>query len=1241
MDGFWGETGVVELAASHENDWMRIDFEAPLDNPVVALTPLTANGADAFVPVIRHVDDDGFDLRLAELDGDGIHVPERLAWVAVAEGSHRLEDGRRVEAGAVTAAGPGDRRVTIGLETGPAPSVFVQVQSETAGLSIARVGDITETGAALVLDAPEADRALRAATIGWIAVREAEAAYPVGSRPVTVPDPAEEDVLLAGVQSMRGTDPVALSVDDAGDSLTLALREDRTADPETVHLAERVALATLPMGRLGVAAPAMPGPDASPWSDPATWGGDVPGEGAIVTIGADRAVSIDTDIAVEGIVVEGRLTVADLPGIEIDAGWIEVRAGGSFLAGTEAAPHRNGFHLTLAGDPGEAPAHADAGSAFLLAAAGGTVALHGADAAKASWTRLDATVEAGGRVIRLAEATGWEVGDRIVIASTDFAMEETETATIAAVSPDGRRLTLAAPLAHRHHGEVETHGTDARTWTLDLRAEVGLLSRGIVISGDAESAADGFGGHVMVAPGGSLALSGVELVHMGQVGADRRHAIHWQDVGDATGQGLEGVSIHASHNRAVSIAGTDNLEIEGVIAHDVIGHAFILVDGSETGNRFEGNLGLLTQAAEPDRAVLPSEVAMVSTFWLSNPANDLLGNIAGGADHAGFWFALPPTAPRGLTPWDDPLGRFEGNAAHSNPFANLAFDGHCVDGIGFVESEYRPAEAPVILDFTSTRSGDRGIWIRATAMDFFDVKAADNARATFFSYNQVLYDSLIVGRSGNPGTPSTPEEIAQGRSLPAPYHGSYFRGHSIYDGPSGVVDTHFAGFGPLDAALQTNGAAQKSPEHVVSGLTFADVAPGAMVDFSPESWEGHMWSSGIRDLDGSLTGLAGAVVTPVLRGMDGTVSTFNAPPDAVLRDAWSAWVIPEAQIGLLRADAGAAPGTAERVLWSRPDGARVADTGTFGSYHQTSVMLNAPHAYRLEYPELPAWIDLSLRFAGQGDTVVVTLPGLGPGATVEGAEAVVDRAGLEAAPGNAWMHDGAGIVVRLVAALPEGDPRFIPTVAGAPGAFVAGVRVLPGDAAPVLADPELPAPPARPVAEGLFARAIPLGGRDLTAADAILFEPGTGAQVFVRDRDEGIVPLGRPGPDGRLALHGIDPEALDTADTLILRTEDAVPPGRIVLDPADLTPVPVHLPLVARPGETVGIVGAAITGAQRGTPVTLSGVADVVGGSARIEGGNLFLDVAPGFLGLASALVLMRTEDGRSVSARVSFVVER
>ena len=93
--------------------------------------------------------------------------------------------------------------------------------------------------------------------------------------------------------------------------------------------------------------------------------------------------------------------------------------------------------------------------------------------------------------------------------------------------------------------------------------------------------------------------------------------------------------------RCIVVHGTSNMTIDSNVAFQTAGHCFIVEEGSEVGNTFVRNLGI---AQRPVTTVIPPSVPgkfdlhtdnQPSTFWLSNPFNNLIGNVAAGSLDSG------------------------------------------------------------------------------------------------------------------------------------------------------------------------------------------------------------------------------------------------------------------------------------------------------------------------------------------------------------------------------------------------------------------------------------------------------------------------------------------------------------------------------------------------------------------------------------------------------------------------------
>jgi cell migration-inducing and hyaluronan-binding protein len=589
-------------------------------------------------------------------------------------------------------------------------------------------------------------------------------------------------------------------------------------------------------------------PEVSRWSDPATWPNrKVPAAGEKVIIGKDKNVVLDVSPpALGGLSIDGKLTFADNADLELTTEWIMLH--GELAIGTEARPHTRKATITFTDNVKGEDVMAGMGDRGIMLS-GGTLNLHG-DRTNA-WTKLASTANAGATSIQVLDASGWRVGDEIVLASTDYDPRQAERRTITAIS--GNNITLDKKLDYMHFGKI--------TFDVDQRGEVGLLTRNIKIQASADAEQSFFGGHIMAMPSSKMYVSGVELNRMGQNLTLARYPIHWHLVGDAKGQYIRNAAIHDTYNRCVTVHGTNFLQIENNVTYNTVGHCFFLEDGIEYGNEYVRNLAIQTKChtskpcvptvlaasgesigANPQGArasgqqskdvLLPSDNT-VASFWITNPNNIYRDNVAAGSDMNGFWMSLPEhpngqfegteiskaTWPRRL-----PFRGFKGNVAHSN-YDGFMFDRNInpdntftVTG-GSHTARENPAEAnskaleTIIEDLTTYKNRNGGIWGRGELHVFKNVKFADNAIGYTHAsglgggdpFTSRVIDSLFVGETENIGNPRTAEEKAYGRSLPKPEIPDFpIRGYEFYDLRHDVVNTTFRNY--EDNKLRKTGA---------------------------------------------------------------------------------------------------------------------------------------------------------------------------------------------------------------------------------------------------------------------------------------------------------------------------------------------------------------------------------------------------------------------------------------------------
>lgn len=186
------------------------------------------------------------------------------------------------------------------------------------------------------------------------------------------------------------------------------------------------------------------------WSNPATWGGQVPGPGAHVVIRQARRIILDVSPPPLGsITVIGALAFAEQD-IDLTVGWIMVH--GLLEIGTEQVPFQHHVNITLNGPLDED--RMGMGARFIGAMGGGTLEIHGARRADVDWAVLDGHANPGDTTINLAliepnkTSLGWRPGDLLVIAPSGRDPLQAEGVTVTSVS--GTQVSFTPPLQYPH-----------------------------------------------------------------------------------------------------------------------------------------------------------------------------------------------------------------------------------------------------------------------------------------------------------------------------------------------------------------------------------------------------------------------------------------------------------------------------------------------------------------------------------------------------------------------------------------------------------------------------------------------------------------------------------------------------------------------------------------------------------------------------------------------------------------------
>ena len=445
------------------------------------------------------------------------------------------------------------------------------------------------------------------------------------------------------------------------------------------------------------------------WSSAATWEGqEVPGHGVQVQVRPGHTVTYDVQapesLVIRALFIAGTVSFATDKSTQLNVGLIKIEASDS----TEEDGFDCDMHLEeadplapkaalLVGTPLQ-PVAAKAKALIRLTyvpgmnkescpaivCCGGRMEFHGAPLNR-SWVKLGATATPGAQEVTLAEpVTGWNVGDQIIVTATEADSDKertTEPRTISAL--DGTRITFDEPLTAKHLVDGE------------FRGEVANLSRNVTV----ESAdADGERGHTMYHRNSAGSISYAEFRHLGKKGVLGRYSLHFHLVGSTMrGSSVIGASIWDSHNRWLTIHGTNHLVVRDCVGYKSLGHGFFLEDGTEVYNVLDRNLAVEARATRKlPKQVLPFDQNEGAGFWWANSLNTFTRNVATADDHYGFRFEatqtselkllLPVMQPDGSLKDVDirtlPFVRFDDNEVHSSHGLYGINLGEGVNGVG-------------------------------------------------------------------------------------------------------------------------------------------------------------------------------------------------------------------------------------------------------------------------------------------------------------------------------------------------------------------------------------------------------------------------------------------------------------------------------------------------------------------------------------------------------------------------------
>ncbi|KRA79347.1 hypothetical protein [Altererythrobacter sp. Root672] len=564
--------------------------------------------------------------------------------------------------------------------------------------------------------------------------------------------------------------------------------------------------------------------------------------------------------------------------------------------------------------------------------------------------------------------------------------------------------------------------------------------------------------------------------------------MHWHLIGEGQGQYIKNSAIHDTYSRCVTVHGTNNVQVENNVTFNTVGHCFFLEDAVETGNQFVHNLGIMTKchptlpciptnlgpaglgggpgssaAGQASKDVLIPSDNTASTFWITNPDNIYRDNVAAGSDQTGFWFALPehPTGQfegkevsANTWPRRTPVREFSGNTAHSN-FDGFMFDrGPKPDGTFSVggsnyhfafanpaDTNSQPAES-VFDNFTGYKNRHGAVWGRGELHLFKNLRVADNAVGFTHAasavgraaYTSRVVDSVFVGESDNIGNPTTPQEIAYGRSMPNELTDFPIRGYEYYDLRHDVENVTFVNFvpnetrdaGALSYLMYTSFG--MSTENAVEGAKFVNAKrvsfPPVVRKWASDFGRQNAWRGAtIHDRDGSVGGVPNSYIV-----LDNGIASDEAACE--IKPEWGAAVC-RGDFGHFGLGGNFGFGNApipDPVMLSR-NGRRWEYTG------QTTIRSGAEVRVETSRDSL----SLTLREMDDRSWVIFELPGF---STAAGGAQKPSLAALRDAGETSYFSENGTLWVKLVVDNTAG----LNVSVGTPGAGVSTVGAGPGGA---------------------------------------------------------------------------------------------------------------------------------------------------------------------------------------------------
>jgi hypothetical protein len=279
------------------------------------------------------------------------------------------------------------------------------------------------------------------------------------------------------------------------------------------------------------------------WSDPAIWGGRIPGPTDAPVIAAGNTVIADRNASVAGMQVAGQLIFSPEHSVAIQS-TKNVLVTGQLLMQSAKPVIIHALRFTGINERNFAGGGMDMldSDIGLWVMQQGQLQLQGQ--AKTGWTNAIGAISAGSTQITVLQANGWQVGDELIITPTANEARNVDVRTITAIKGNTISLNAAAT----------AHPLINNRWT----AEVGNLTRNVRIEGTAAGKS-----HIFIRATVPQKIQQVAFRYLGPR----------KDQGGTTVKelipGRYGLHFHHCNE------GSDGSLVEGCVMRDIDNHAYV------------------------------------------------------------------------------------------------------------------------------------------------------------------------------------------------------------------------------------------------------------------------------------------------------------------------------------------------------------------------------------------------------------------------------------------------------------------------------------------------------------------------------------------------------------------------------------------------------------------------------------------------------------------------------------------